>query len=312
LYYYRLYGLNAASIFKIPDAELSEIPNVYGDIDVTVKFGGMSQDFMNDKRLVQLSATWFFLVSDPQHFFMRCNGFDFEISAGSSVVIDANGQDCGGANMITYLLGSAFGVVGIQRGLVPIHGASVKYGDSVAIITGISGSGKSALQNELVLRGYKYLADDVTMAVIENGRPFALPSYPQRKIPSYPAMPDPGHGVVLKRVESGRDKYFIRNISEWADEKLPLSCIIELRPARDAAGFPTVVEIRGIKGHASFNMLVRNLYRPHFSSVIGIPPLRLKMLLGIVSSVSAYQAVFPSEGHYIKETAELIIQKCLI
>ena len=311
MYYYKLYGLTVASGLIIPDAGGSELTQAPGSADVTVALSPVPKDFARDENTVSLTAEWFYSVPDPQLFYMHCRGFDFEISDGRTVKVDTNGLDINGTGLITYILGSAFGVVGIQRGFVPIHGAAVAVGDAAAIITGFSGSGKSAVLSALMREGYRYLADDVSMVETEGGVPFVFPSYPQRKIAAATAR-ELGEDISGAEPinEDGRDKYAVRKASEWVDKKLPLACIVALTPVEDKGEGETAAEIRRVTGHASLGVVLNNQYRPQFIASIGTPPQRMKRLLDITSSVRIYRAIRPVTGFPVDKTAQMIAETC--
>jgi len=295
----------------LPDAKEVFIKQAIDNPDVSIILGSVKQDFLDSNQLVKLSDIWSFEVIDPQLFYMHCYGFDFEISGGNMIRVDTHGKDIAESSLITYILGSAFGVIGIQHGLIPIHGTAVAVGNKAVIVTGHTGSGKSAILSSLVMQGYKYLADDVSMIAFEDGIPFAFPSYPQRKIDASTASGtgDSIEGIIPK-VENGRDKYAIRRASEWMDTKLPLSTIIEIVQENRPDETGVAPEIIEITGHASLMLVLRNLYRPQFVAQIGTPPERMKRLLELTSSVKAYQMTRPVEGFPINETANMIIERC--
>ena len=311
LYYYNLYGLNVMSSFVIPDAENTSVLDSVQNPDVVVLLDSVP-DFRTHPDLVELSSKWYYSIPDPQLFFMHCDGFDFEISNGRIVKVDTHDLDIKGSNLVTYILGSAFGVIGIQRGLVPIHGATIVTGDSAVIITGYSGSGKSAILSTLTQMGYRYLADDVSMVTTVGGKPFVFPSYPQRKIASVTAS-ETGEDISAATAinEDGRDKFAIRKISEWSDTKLPLSGIVELVPVQKDDNPVFTPEIKEIIGQASLMLVVRNRYRARFADSIGTPPQRMKQLLEITSAVKTYQLIRPVTGFSVAETARLIERHCL-
>jgi len=295
----------------IPDAEGVTLSAGDKKADVAVTLGHVP-DFSADEKQIKLTDTWYCSVPDPQLFYMHCNGFDFEITNGDTVKVDTHGLDVENSDLVTYILGSAFGVIGIQRDLIPLHGAAVETGNTASIITGYPGSGKSAVLSELIQTGRRYLADDVSMVTSTVGKPYVFPSYPQRKIAADSAAETVASisGATLLN-EDGRDKYAIRNTSEWLDEKRHLSCIVEIVRAtrKDNAAF--VPEIREINGHASLSLLLRNQFRPQFATGIGTPPSRMKQLLEITSSVKMYQIIRPASGYPVNETANIIIERCL-
>ena len=311
MYHYKLYGLTVASGLIIPDAGGSELTQAPGSADVTVVLSPVPKDFTRDENTVVLTDEWCYSVPDPQLFYMHCKGFDFEISNGRVIKVDTNGLDIRETGLITYILGSAFGVTGIQRGFVPIHGAAVAVGDTAAIITGFSGSGKSAVLSSLMRAGYRYLADDVSMVATEGGYPFVLPSYPQRKVAAATAR-ETGEDLSGAEPinEDGRDKYAIRIASEWVDKKLPLACIVALTPVEDKGAGESVAKIRRVTGHESLGVVLSNQYRPQFTASIGTPPQRMKRLLEITSSVKIYRAVRPVTGFPVDKTAQMIAETC--
>jgi len=311
LHCYRLYGLTVMSELEIPDAECVTLPVCDKAADVTIALGRVP-DFITAENVIKLKDDWYFSVPAPQLFYMHCNGFGFEIKDGDTVNVDVYNQDVENSGLITYILGSAFGVVGIQRGSVPIHGAAVETGDTAAIITGHSGSGKSAVLGELIKTGRRYLADDVSMVFTVDGVPLVVPSYPQRKIVADSAA-ETGEDISGATLinEDGKDKYAIRKTSEWLDERRQLSCIVEIVSARKKDDSPFAPEIKEIKGQASLRLLLRNQFRPQFAAALGTPPQRMKQLLEVTSSVKTFQIIRPTEGFPVSDTARMVIEKCL-
>ena len=311
MYYYKLYGLTVASELEIPDAKIVALGQTARNVDVTATLAPVSQDFLHNEEYIQITDAWGYYVQSPRHFFMRCFGYDFEITDGDSIIVDAHKQDTGNSDLCTFILGSAFGVIGMQRSLIPIHGAAVVTGDASVIITGDIGSGKSALLSSLVMSGYKYLTDEISMVFTKKGKPFVIPSYPQRKIDATTAG-ETGDSISDTAMldEGGRDKFAVRRASEWLDETLPLSCIVEVVPLmrRDGAAFTP--EIKEITGHESLKLVMRNQYRTQFVATIGVHPGSMKRLLEITSSIKTYQLLRPAEGFSINETARIIVENC--
>lgn len=67
------------------------------------------------------------------------------------------------ANVSTYLLGSVFGVLCHQNGLLPLHASAVEDGDVVTAFLGDSGAGKSTLAACLQRRGHRIVSDDICL-----------------------------------------------------------------------------------------------------------------------------------------------------
>ena len=308
--------MTGSQIF-IPDAENaifdSKGSRLSDDVDVSVVLGDVPAGWADDFGTVRLTDDWYYLAS-PGRFLMYCQGYRFDISGGTRVIVDLNGLPIENSHLHTYILGSAFGVICLQRDLLPIHGAAIETDQgSAIIITGYTGSGKSAILSALVDQGRRYLSDDVTVIAIKAGAPVALPAYPQRKIA---ARTVEERGVSLTGAipihEDGRDKFAIRNTAEWAEDALPLAAMVELRPVKREGEPFFIPEVKRITGHASLNLLMRNLYRRRFWESIGVPPERMKQLLEITAAISVYQVIRPSTGFPVDDTALLIAEKCFI
>lgn len=68
-----------------------------------------------------------------------------------------------------FLMGSAWGALVLQRGLLPLHASAVSNGRSVVGFTGHPGAGKSTLAAALASQGREFFADDVLVLDPEAG-----------------------------------------------------------------------------------------------------------------------------------------------
>ena len=85
----------------------------------------------------------------------------YAIRGGSSIVVEPETADVPETNVRLFLLGSAFGALLHQRGLLPLHANAVEIDGSAVAFMGASGSGKSTLAMWLCDQGFRILADDV-------------------------------------------------------------------------------------------------------------------------------------------------------
>ena len=86
-------------------------------------------------------------------------------------------------NVRLYLMGSAFGALLHQRGLLPLHANAVEIDGRAVAFIGESGSGKSTLAAWFHDRGYKVIADDVCVIDFDDdGVPFACPGLPRLRL----------------------------------------------------------------------------------------------------------------------------------
>jgi hypothetical protein len=84
----------------------------------------------------------------------------FLVQNGVDVTVQLE-DDAPPADVSTYLLGSVFGALCHQNGLLPLHASAVRTHDGVTAFLGDSGAGKSTLAACLQGRGYGIVSDDI-------------------------------------------------------------------------------------------------------------------------------------------------------
>jgi hypothetical protein len=67
------------------------------------------------------------------------------------------------SDITTYLLGSVFGVLCHQNGLLPLHASAIERAGEVTAFLGDSGAGKSTLAACLQRRGHTVVSDDICL-----------------------------------------------------------------------------------------------------------------------------------------------------
>jgi hypothetical protein len=106
----------------------------------------------------------------------------FRISGGASIIVEA---DAGvpERNVRLFLLGSAFGALLHQRGVLPLHANAVEIEGKAVAFMGESGAGKSTLAAWFHDAGYRVLADDVCVVRFDqHGRPRSTPGLPRLRL----------------------------------------------------------------------------------------------------------------------------------
>lgn len=133
-----------------------------------------------------------------------------------------------------FLLGSVFGFLCHQRGLLPLHAGCVEIGGQAVAFAGHSGAGKSTLAAAFLRRGYPVLADDITvldMAV--PGGPVVLPSFPRIKLwrDALEGMDIPFRD--LERIRPELEKYQLPVTTGFRNAALPLGAVYHLKTVKD-------------------------------------------------------------------------------
>lgn len=100
-----------------------------------------------------------FSVNEREFLLHVPNGASFLVTDGNKIAYDRNGSS--DRDVALFLLGSAWGALCYQRGLLPLHASAVMYDGLVHAFTGHSGAGKSTLAAALSKVGLDFFTDDV-------------------------------------------------------------------------------------------------------------------------------------------------------
>jgi hypothetical protein len=172
---YALGGWRVASVIDLP--ELPYWPEEPGEPDVTIELG--------DVPAILADAT----LLTP---FMQTDGkgrarnsiagvADYLIEHGRRITV-APAMDPNTPDVRLFLLGSVFGVLCNQRGVLPLHACSIEIDGSAVAFAGASGMGKSTLAAAFQRRGFRVLADDVTPVELVPGGARFLPGVGRIKL----------------------------------------------------------------------------------------------------------------------------------
>jgi hypothetical protein len=162
-----LFGLTVRSQLPLPFAAM---PIGGTEPDVSVRFGTLSGS------IGRMEAC------GPDAVQFEAPGAGrFRISAGRDIVVDP-APGASERNLRIYLLGSAFGALLHQRGLLPLHANAIVVDGRAIAFMGASGSGKSTLAVWFQDRGHTTLADDVCAIAMTEDTPRVLPGVPRVRL----------------------------------------------------------------------------------------------------------------------------------
>jgi hypothetical protein len=106
----------------------------------------------------------------------------YRIEGGREIVIDPD-PSAPERNVRLFLLGSAFGALLHQRGLLPLHANAIQVDGKAVAFMGESGSGKSTLAAWFHDRGFRVMADDVCVVRFGvEGGVWACPGLPRLRL----------------------------------------------------------------------------------------------------------------------------------
>lgn len=165
---YRLFGLVIRSEIELPElfpATSDHAPDVVvrrGQVPICAN-GGIHAD--GEALLLQVEG-----------------GAAYRIEGGREIIVDAC-SELEERNVRLFLLGSAFGALLHQRGMLPLHANAVEVKGSAVAFMGEAGAGKSTLAAWLSGRGFRLIADDVcVIGFEETGTPYAAPGLPRLRL----------------------------------------------------------------------------------------------------------------------------------
>lgn len=200
-----------------------------------------------------------------------------------------------------FLLGSALAYLCLQRGLFPLHAATVRMGGRTLAIAGHSGAGKSTLAAALVRRGHGLLSDDLTVLRGADGRgPIeVLPAFPRLKLwrEAIDALQIPADG--LSRVREGMDKYDLSPHIDFDCSAAPLDGVLLLSEAAAPA-------LQRCAAAAALPHLHRQLSRPRVADELGLRPAMFAQAAAISRTVPVWSLQRPRRFDALEATVDLI------
>lgn len=215
----------------------------------------------------------------------------FLIRNGAEIVVDAP-QTSEPSQVRLYLLGSAFGALCHQRGLLPLHAAAMASPSGVCAFTGPSGAGKSTLLSFLARRGYPMVADDVCVISFDGSQPpVALPAHPQIKLWADAVHAADLHASTTARVDPRRDKFYVAldHGMHFCSEPRPLQRLYLLADGVDASE-PVITPLSRAQALAE---LTRNTYRAFLLDPMGQWTRHFSTCARLVQHIDVYRLSRP-------------------
>lgn len=188
-----------------------------------------------------------------------------------------------------YLLGSCLGMIMLQRNMIAIHGGTIVFDGKGIVFTGDRGAGKSTITSALRLKGYPFVADDVSS--VEVGQPhFIHPGFPQQKL-CQDAMHQLGYNLDDFKTLMGdtQMKYLIPAHESFVYHKVPLHGIVELKVMDDIHE----VQVELLKGQEKLMTIYGNIYRIEMKQFAGVNPEYFKKCVEIAKEIPVYRISRP-------------------
>jgi hypothetical protein len=295
IFNYRVYGINIESEIVLPEL----LTNNYKEdacVDVSISYGSMPKEIYAEIQ----EGKWFNFEKDKMWFLVN-DVAKYYMLNGNTIIVEpynnANNHD-----VKAFLLGSAFGMLLIQRHIIAIHGGTVVVGGQAIVITGEQGAGKSTLTSALREKGYFFMADDVSVIGKRKDTKHVIhPGYPQQKL-CRDAMEKMGYKIEdFKRIDEGRDKYAIPVHKSFIKEPMPMGAIFEI-----TIGEGPHVEVEEITGAEKLKLLLKNIYRVEVTQYSGLSSNYFKKCIGISKTVPLFKIKRPKDKFSVEEQISVI------
>ncbi|PTS86567.1 HPr kinase [Sphingomonas sp. HMWF008] len=252
---YYFSGLHIASEFALPG-----IPawTGHGEPDVTIATGHVPDRLPGAHgNLFQVSGDSLVRVQFPRV-------GTFLLDSGQRVTVAAK-PDAAPTDIALFLLGSVFGLLCHQRGLLPLHASAVDIGGRAIAFTGDSGAGKSTTAAALVRRGHALLSDDISVLDSSGDTLMLVSTSPKQKLwgDSLRALGLEAGARVRPQLDI--DKFEHNASSAFDAAPRPLAAICHLQTASDD-GRPMLEPIAGAR---ALQGVRHNIYRLQAAQEMG-------------------------------------------
>jgi len=288
-YTYKAFGLTIQSEFQIPEFLTSK-----GTADIEIVLEKVPESLKKITKQgvkYQASKNEFLLTVD--------NIAKYYVSNGNKITIELLKEEAD-QEVRLFLLGSAFGALFVQRGLLPVHGSSINFGNKATIFTGLSGVGKSSIAAHFVNKGVQALADDISVI---NDELQVVPGFPSLKIWNDVLVSLRVKKESLNQIRPNMSKFQLPISDNYCEQALPLQNIVLLN-TKNSPGFE-IEELTGIK---KFNAIKNNNYRYRFVSGLGKQLDHFQILNKLLPEIKVYKVFRPQAPLLLDEFGDFLLK----
>lgn len=209
-----------------------------------------------------------FEVNERQFLLHVPRGASFLVEDGKRITYARNGTS--DRDTALFLLGSAWGALCYQRGLLPLHASAVIHDGKVHAFTGQSGAGKSTLAAALSARGLNFFTDDVLIidpAEISSGSATCYAGQKDMKLWADALKLTGSEKLEAVRDEPDFKKFFALPATTEASGKGELASLTILKN-ENVRRDREPVEIERVSGAIAIKRLRDSVYRMRFANAI--------------------------------------------
>jgi hypothetical protein len=289
---YRAYNLTIASC-------LDGLPLLlgYGNPDLVIQYGDVPDELPH-----ATTRTPYFHAAPGEAILYIPNVAKYWIQDGHSITIQRH-SDVSDEQVCTFLLGSAFGALLHQRGLLVLHGSAIARSLTESIDTGAilflgrSGAGKSTLAAAFQQQGYAVMTDDICAIAVQDTLSYLYPGYPHIKL-KQDACEKLGYAPEdYPRLNDYDDlKYRLSPKHTIPAQPICVKKIYVLVPSSHRQ-----ISLKPVEGAAQFAELSRQTYRLTLLNGMGYSKQHFQHCAQIANQVPIVRAIRPSHGFFLQE-----------
>ncbi len=298
-YIYRAFGCEVRSELPFPELPHWEGPTG-SDTALEVVVGRLNEVW---DAAVQFGRSWASDAASETILFRIPEVAVYAIQGGKRIVV----SPCGAADpdqIRLYILGSAMGVLLMQRGILPLHGSAVVIDGKAYAFCGQSGAGKSTLASAFGELGRPLVTDDVIAVSFDGqGRPYVTPSYPQQKLWQASLEQLGMDARRYKPLFQEVNKYAVPVVQQFAGEPVQLAGLFELR-----LGDKAEHRLERLSPLESLPVLFAHTYRNYLIPMMGLGQWHLDMTAKLAGSLWLARWERGTEGFSARMMAERMTQ----
>lgn len=231
----------------------------------------------------------------------------YYVENGNHIVIYRESDRISELALRSYLTGSAMSFAVIQKNYIPLHGGTVEWEGRGIIISGVSGSGKSTVTMEMLHQGFQFVADDMSVLQLVEGKSQVLPSFPQQKLCRDVVEKNGLNQEELIYIDEDRDKFARILKAGYVTEPLYVTCMIELKASEEVEK----VVCERVSGENKFHQLIRNIYRGEIYQRLNNSPERFQMFVKTAACIPMYRITRPKHGDFVYDIVHCIRETIL-
>lgn len=232
----------------------------------------------------------------------------YYVENGNHIVIYRESDRISELALRSYLTGSAMSLAIMQKNYIPLHGGTVEWKGLGVIISGVSGSGKSTVTMEMFHQGFRFVADDLSVLQLVEGRAYVFPGFPQQKLCRDVVERRGFNQEELIYIDESRDK-FARILKDgYVTDILPVACMIELKASKEVDR----VVCESVSGGNRFYQLIRNIYRGEVYQRLGNSPERFQMFVNAAAAIPMFRITRPRHGDFVHDIVYCIREQILL